>query len=92
MPFRLTNTLVIFQAYISKALLDLLDIIYIIYLNNIIVYFNNYKVYIYYMQMVLKRLQEYKLYISLNKYLFHTTSINFLGFIININRVLIKKS
>ena len=44
------------------------------------------------MQMVLKKLQEYKLYINLNKYLFYTTSINFLGFIINVNKMLIKKS
>jgi len=47
MPFRLTNTPVIFQAYINKALLGLLDTIYMVYLNNIIVYSNNYKVYTY---------------------------------------------
>ena len=92
MPFRLTNTLVIFQAYINKTLLGLLNTIYIVYLNNIIVYFNNYKVYTYYIQIVLKRLQEYKLYINLKKYLFYITSINFLGFIISVNEVLIEKS
>jgi len=48
MPFKLTNVPVIFQAYINKVLLGLLDIIYIVYLNNIIVYSNNYKVYTYY--------------------------------------------
>ena len=41
--------------------------------------------------MVLERLREYKLYINLKKYTFYTTSINFLGFIISINRVLIEK-
>ena len=92
MLFRLTNTLVIFQAYINKVLSGLLDIIYIVYLNNIIVYSNNYEVYIYYMRIVLERLREYKLYINLKKYLFYITSINFLGFIISINRVLIEKS
>src|SRR3984885_10957884 len=92
MPFRLTNALATFQAYINKALLGLLDIIYIVYLNNIIVYSNNYKAYTYYVQIVLKRLQEYKLYINLKKYLFHITSINFLGFIISVNKVLIEKS
>ena len=34
MLFRLTNILVIFQVYINKALLGLLDTIYIVYLNN----------------------------------------------------------
>jgi len=92
MPFRLTNAPVIFQAYINKALSGLLDTIYMVYLNNIIVYSNNYEVYTHYVQMVLERLWEYKLYINLKKCSFHITSINFLGFIISINRVLIEKS
>ncbi|OCK88192.1 uncharacterized protein K441DRAFT_589752, partial [Cenococcum geophilum 1.58] len=69
--------------YINKVLLGLLNTIYIVYLNNIIVYFNNYKVYTHY---------EYKLYINLKKYTFYTTSINFLGFIISVNKILIEKS
>ena len=85
MPFELTNALMTFQAYINKVLSSLLDTIYIIY-------FNNYKVYTYYIRIVLKRLQKYKLYINLSKYLFYATRINFLGFIININRILINKS
>ena len=72
--------------------MGLLDTIYVVYLNNIIVYSNNYKVYIYYMRIVLERLREYKLYINLKKYLFYITSINFLGFIISVNGVLIEKS
>jgi len=92
MPFGLTNTPIIFQAYINKALLGLLDIIYMVYLNNIIVCSNNYKVYTYHMRMVLERLREYKLYINLKKCSFYITSINFLGFIVSVNRVLIEKS
>ena len=42
--------------------------------------------------MVLERLQEYKLYINLKKCLFYITNINFLGFIIGINGVLMEKS
>ena len=45
-----------------------------------------------YVQIVLKRLWEYKLYINLKKYLFYIISINFLGFIISVNKVLIEKS
>jgi len=92
MLFRLTNAPAIFQAYINKALSGLLDTIYMVYLNNIIVYSNNYKVYIYHVRIVLKRLQEYKLYINLKKCSFYVTSINFLGFIISVNKVLIEKS
>jgi len=92
MPFRLTNAPATFQAYINKALLGLLDTIYIVYLNNIIVYSNNYKAHMHHVQMVLERLWEYKLYINLKKCSFYVTSINFLGFIISVNRVLIEKS
>jgi len=92
MPFRLTNAPATFQAYINKALLGLLDTIYMVYLNNIIVYSNNYKAYTHYMQIVLERLREYKLYINLKKCSFYITSIDFLGFIISVNRVSIEKS
>jgi len=70
----------------------LLDIIYVVYLNNIIVYSNNYEVYTHHIQMVLERLWEYKLYINLKKCLFYVTSIDFLGFIISVNGVSIEKS
>jgi len=92
MLFRLTNAPAIFQAYINKALLGLLDTICVVYLNNIIVYFNDYEAYMYHVRIVLERLREYKLYINLKKCLFYITSINFLGFIISVNRVSIEKS
>ena len=37
-PFGLINTPVIFQAYIDKALTSLLNVIYIAYLNNILIF------------------------------------------------------
>jgi len=63
-----------------------------VYLNNIIVYSNNYEAHTHYMRMVLERLREYKLYINLKKCLFYITSINFLGFIVSVNGVLMEKS
>jgi len=92
MLFGLTNTPATFQAYINKALSGLLDIICVVYLNNIIVYSNNYEAHTHHVQMVLERLREYKLYINLKKCSFYITSIDFLGFIISVNGVLIEKS
>ena len=43
MFFRLTNKLVIFQDYINKILIKKLDILVIIYLNNIFIYTENKK-------------------------------------------------
>ena len=92
MPFGLTNAPATFQAYINKALSGLLDTIYIVYLNNIIVYSNNYKAHTHHVQMVLERLREYELYINLKKCSFYVTSIDFLGFIVSVNGVLMEKS
>lgn len=38
MPFGLTNAPVIFQGYVNWVFRDLLDIIVIIYINNIIIF------------------------------------------------------
>ena len=38
MLFELTNVLTIFQIYINKTLRSLMNIIYIIYLNNILIF------------------------------------------------------
>ncbi len=40
MLFGLTNASVIFQAYINKALKGLLDIIYIVFMDDISIYSN----------------------------------------------------
>jgi hypothetical protein len=41
MFFKLSNILVIFQAYINYILVGLINIIYIVYLNNILIYLEN---------------------------------------------------
>ena len=41
LPFRLANTPTTFQSYIYRALGGLVDHIYIIYLNNILIYLEN---------------------------------------------------
>ena len=46
MSFDLVNTSVTFQTYINKALWHLVDIIYVIYLNDILIYFTIRKQYV----------------------------------------------
>jgi hypothetical protein len=38
MPFGLYNTLATFQAYINRALVGLVDIYYMVYLDDILIY------------------------------------------------------
>ena len=38
MSFELTNALIIFQIYINKTLKSLVNVIYVIYLNDILIF------------------------------------------------------
>ena len=87
MSFSLINTLIIFQAYINKALSRLIDYFIVIYLNNIFIYFKLREDYYTYIRIIIERLRKYKLYIKLNKCFFNIKEVEFLGFIIGFIRV-----
>jgi hypothetical protein len=98
MPFSLTNTLVIFQAYINKALSRIINYFIVIYLDNILIYSKLREDYYAYIRIIIKRLRKYKLYTKLSKYFFNIKKVEFLGFIIGFigvkpdpNRILIIK-
>jgi hypothetical protein len=87
MPFSLTNTLVIFQAYINKALSGLVNYFIIIYLNNILIYSKPREDHYAYVRIIIERLRKHKLYIKLSKCFFNVKEIEFLGFIMGFIRV-----
>jgi hypothetical protein len=68
MPFGLTNAPAQFQAYINKALIGLINITYIVYLDNILVFSKTEEEHVDYVKEVLGRLKELRLYVHLNKY------------------------
>jgi hypothetical protein len=53
MPFSLTNAPAQFQAYINKALVELVNIIYIVYLDDVLIFLETKKEYISYIREVL---------------------------------------
>ena len=59
-----------------------LNNIIIVYLNNIIIYFNSEKEYKEYIKWVLRRLYKENIPIIIKKCEFHTKKTNFIGFII----------
>ena len=72
--------------------MDLLDIYIVIYLDNILIYSDNLEDHIKHMKKMLKRLQKNKLYASSTKYAFHQDRIEFLGFILEANGLIIDNS
>jgi hypothetical protein len=72
MPFSLTNAPAQFQAYINEALVGLVDIIYIVYLDNVLIFSETEKEHISYIRKVLQQLRKAKLFIKLLKYKWHT--------------------
>jgi hypothetical protein len=92
MPFGLYNILATFQAYINRALVGLVNIYYVVYLDDILVYSDIRKQYIRDLYEVLKRLRKFALYTSFKKYKFFTDTIEFLSYTVSIVGVSIDKS
>jgi hypothetical protein len=67
MLFSLINAPAQFQAYINKALIGLVDITCIVYLNNILVFSETEKEHVAHVKEVLQQLREAKLFVKLLK-------------------------
>ncbi|MBE3042942.1 RNA-directed DNA polymerase [Candidatus Bathyarchaeota archaeon] len=82
MPFRLTNALATFQAYIHQALAGLIDVCCVVYLDDIIVFSKNREDHMRDLASVMHRLRDAELYLKISKCRFFQTRIDFLGFIV----------
>ena len=85
--FELCNVLMIFQIYINKILQKLLNIFYIIYLDDIFVFSKNKVQHMKHLQLVMNRLWKHKFYVKLIKYKFFITEMKFLKFIMSMNEM-----
>ncbi len=81
MPFGLTNAPATFQGYINKILAEKLDLLVIIYLDDILIYIENEgEEHVQTVQWVLDQLRNHSLYANLKKCHFHQDEVKFLGF------------
>ena len=87
MSFDLTNVSIIFQIYINKTLRELVNIICVIYLNNILIFNEDLTKYRRHVQYVLERLRDFELYVNLKNCEFNIEEIKFLNFIIFTKRI-----
>lgn len=82
MPFGLTNAPAQFQAYINQALIGLVDVTCIVYLDDILIFSKTEKEHVEHVKEVLARLREAKLYVKLSKCEWHTQRTEYLGYIV----------
>ena len=87
MPFGLVNAPATFQAMMNKVLREFLDHGVVVYMDDILIYSENYEKHIELVKKVLARLEEHRLAISLKKSAFHLPSVEFLGYIVALEGV-----
>ncbi len=92
MSFELINVSAIFQTYINKFLIELINDFCVMYLNNILIFFETKTNHLNYVKQMLERLRRFKLYVSLKKCEFFTTKVDFLEFVISTESVSINSS
>ena len=86
-PFRLANAPVTFQAYINHAIQGLLNIVYVVYLDDILIYSANANTHRADIKRILDRLRKFRLYTSLKKCQFEIKKIEFLDFVVGTSSV-----
>ena len=82
LPFGLANPPATFQDYINNALQGLLDVICLVYLNDILIISWTLEEHTRHVRIVLKRLCKWNLYCKLLKCIFGVIEVTFLGFIL----------
>jgi len=83
MPFGLANTPASFQRWMNEILSEYLDIFYVAYLNDILIFSQNLEDHRRYVRTILRRVEETGLTLKASKCEFHTTEIEYLGYVIS---------
>ena len=87
MPFGLANAPATFQAYVNRAMSDLLDVCCIVYLDDILIFSNSEEEHVRHVREVLARLRKFRLFIKASKCEWHTTRVGYLGFVVTPNGI-----
>ena len=87
MPFGLVNAPATFQAMMNTILRDFLDHGVLVNLDDILIYSKNEEEHIPLVKKVLAQLKEYDLAVSTTKSTFHVKKVEFLGYMVAVDRV-----
>ena len=83
MPFGLTNAPASFQNLVNDIFSDLLEIFVVVYLDDILVYSKSLEEHIGHVTQVLHRLRNNNLYAKASKCVFHTNTVDYLGYVVS---------
>ncbi|PIL25459.1 hypothetical protein GSI_13349 [Ganoderma sinense ZZ0214-1] len=83
MPFGLTNAPGTFQAYIQDALRDLLDVVCVVYIDDILIFSRNQEEHDRHVAMVLERLEKAGLFANAKKCSFDQLEVEYIGYRLN---------
>jgi len=87
MLFGLVKVPATFQEMVNKILREFLDQGAVVFLDNILIYSESKEQHIKLVKKVLARLEEHQLAVSVTKSVFHVESVEFLEYIVEIDRV-----
>ena len=87
MSFGLFNAPATFQAYINKTLTGMVDVFYVVYLDDILIYSSSLKKHWNHIKQVLKYLYKFQLFANLKKCAFAVQQVDFLKFVISTEEV-----
>ena len=87
MLFDLCNAFITFQTFINNVLRKYLNVFYITYFNDIFIYNNIKKEHVFHMRKILKKFQQIKLYLDINKCDFYIIQIKYFDLIIIIDEI-----
>jgi hypothetical protein len=83
MPFGLSNSPSVFQAFVNEIFRDMLNQKVIVYIDDILIFSDTLESHVRDVRAVLQRLIKNRLYAKVQKCEFHQTQITFLGYIIS---------
>ncbi|SNX86557.1 uncharacterized protein MEPE_05266 [Melanopsichium pennsylvanicum] len=82
MPFGLANAPAHFQSLINTIYRNIIGVYVVVYLDDFLIFSDNEKEHIEHVRTVLSRLKVWRLFAKLSKCVFHTDTVEFLGYII----------
>ena len=87
MFFRLCNGPSSFQSFINEVFYNFLNVFCTAYLNDILIYSDNKKKHNEHVCLILTCLQEFRLYVNIEKYVFKIWEVLYLSFFIEVNSI-----